>query len=121
MAVPAFIESLLGGVEANLKRVLTEAFRYALPNGRFGPVENQTKSESFQAYYMVSTTASDTGEFSIVHGMGRVPYLAIPVLPVDSSGTVLPVLQTTRPADGQRLYFKAHAGSTGLPFALLVE
>jgi hypothetical protein len=121
MAVPAFIESLLGGVEANLKRVLTEAFRYALPNGRFGPVENQTKSESFSAYYQESTTPSDTSEFSIVHGMGRLPYLAVPVLRIDSSGAMLPVLRVTRPADGQRVYLKCDAGSTSMPFALLVE
>jgi hypothetical protein len=121
MAVSAFIESLLGGVEANLKRVLTEAFRYALPNGRFGPVENQTKSESFSAYYQESTTPSDTSEFSIVHGMGRLPYLAVPVLRIDSSGAMLPVLRVTRPADGQRVYLKCDAGSTSMPFALLVE
>lgn len=121
MAVPGFVESLLGGVEANLKRVLTEAFRYALPNGRFGPVENQTKSESFGAYYQVSLTATDTGEFSIAHGMGRTPYLAVPVLPLDSSGGMLPVLRVTRPADGQRVYLKADAGSTNTAFVLLVE
>jgi hypothetical protein len=121
MAVPGFVDSLLGGVEANLKRVLTEAFRYALPNNRFGPVENQTKSESFQAYYLVSTTASDTSEFSIVHGIGRIPYLAVPVLPLASSGVVLPVLRVTRPADGQRVYLKCDAGSTSALFAILVE
>ena len=121
MATVGFVESLLGGVEANLKRVLTEAFRYALPNGRFGPVDHQTKSESFGAYYVVSTTASDTGEFSIVHGMGRAPYLAVPILPVNSSGFVLPVVRVTRPADGQRVYLKADAVSTNAIFTLLLE
>ena len=108
-------------MEANLKRVLTEAFRYALPNGRFGPADHQTKAESFAAYYVESTTASDTGEFSIVHGMGRAPYLAVPILPLNSSGSVLPVVRVTRPADGQRVYLKADAGSTNAVFTLLLE
>lgn len=121
MASPGFIDSLLGGVEANLKRVLTEAFRYALMNGKFGPVDHQTKAESFAAYYVVSTTASDTGEFSVVHGLGRTPYLAVPILPLDSSVVKLPVVAVSRPADGQRVYLKADAGSTNAVFALLLE
>lgn len=121
MSVPGFVESLLGGLDADVKRVLTEVARYILPNGRFGPVTHQTKAENFNAFYLVSTTASDTAEFSVVHGLGRTPYLAIPVLPVESSGILLPVLRVTRPADGQRVYLKADAGSTNAPFALLVE
>lgn len=121
MALPAFAEALFGGLESATKRVLTEFVRYALPNGRFGPIEHQTKSESFQAYYVISTTASDTGEFSVVHGMGRAPYLTVPVMPLDSTGVMLPVLRVTRAADNQRAYFKADAGSTNAVFALLLE
>lgn len=121
MANTGFVESLLGGLQADLKRVLTEAFRYALSNGRFGSVDHQAKSESFQAYFLVSTTASDTGEFSIVHGLGRAPYYCHAVLPLNSSAYTLPVLRTTRPADASRLYLQAAAGSTNLTFALLVE
>lgn len=122
MAVPGFVESLFGGVEANLKRVLVEAFRYALPNGRFGPPTHQSKSESFQAYYVESTTPASTGEFSIEHGMGRAPYLAMVVGSLESSGVVLnPVLEVSRPADGRRVYLRPHAGSTSAPFFLLLE
>ena len=121
MALPQYVEALLGGVDTNLKRVLVEAFRYALPNTKFGPVAHQTKSESFPAFYVVSTTASDTGEFSIVHGLGRTPYLAVPILPLESSLVTLPILRVTRPADGQRVYLKCDAGSTNVPFALLLE
>lgn len=119
MSTPGYVESLLGGLEA--KRALTEVFRYVLPNGRFGPVDHQTKSESFQAYYVNSTTDTSTGEFSIVHGLGRTPYLAIPVLNLGSSATKLPVLTVSRPADGQRVYLKADAGSTNALFSLLLE
>lgn len=121
MAVSGYLESLLGGLPADVKRVLTEAFRYVLPNGRFGPIEHQTKSESFQAYYVTSTTATSTSEFSIVHGMGRTPYLAVRLLDVGSSNTGDPVLRVPRPADAQRVYLKADAGSTNMVFSLLLE
>lgn len=121
MAVSGYVESLLGGLPADVKRALTEAFRYVLPNGRFGPIDHQTKSESFQAFYVNSTTATSTGEFSIVHGMGRTPYLCVPVLDIGSSNTKLPVLTVTRAADAQRVYLKADAGSTNAVFTLLLE
>lgn len=119
MASVGFVESLLGGVAADTKRVLLEAFRYVLPNGRFGPVEHQTKSESFQAYMLLSTTATSTGEFSILHGMGRAPYLVVPVIPLDQSGARLVPLEVSRVADSQRIYFKST--STSAPFAVLAE
>lgn len=121
MAVTGFAESLLGGLPTDLKRVLTELVRYVLPNGRFGPVEHQTKLESFNAFYIMSTTATSTSEFSVVHGLGRTPYLAIPALTLESSNHMLPVLRCSRPADGQRAYFKAEAGSTNARFTLIVE
>jgi hypothetical protein len=112
---------LLGGVEASLKHVLTQVFQYVLPNGRFGPISHQQKVENFQAYYVNSTTATSTGEFTVVHGMGRTPYLALMALNLASSGSKTPVLTVSRPADGMRIYVKADAGSTNAPFTLYLE
>lgn len=120
MAVPGFVESLLGGVEADLKRVLVEAFRYVLPNGRFGPIAHQTKLESFQAYYSTATTNSTANdEFSIVHGMGRTPYFCQPVVPLDTPGAKLVRLEVSRAADGQRVYLKSPEASA--PIAVILE
>ena len=120
MAITGYVESLLGGLEGNTKRVLTEAFRYVLPNGKFGPVDHQTKSESFQAYYVNSTTSSTADqEFSVVHGLGRTPYLVVPVLPLDVVGAKTVRLEVSRAADGQRVYFKSPEVSA--PISLLVE
>ena len=120
MAVPAFAEALFGGLEATTKRVLTEFVRYALPNGKFGPPDHQTKSESFQAYYVLSTTASTASdEFSVVHGMGRTPYAALAFLDLASSGSQSVVLTVSRPADNQRVYFRSP--TTSAPILLLLE
>ena len=121
MASIGFVESLLGALPIDVKRALTEVFRYVLPNGRLGPASHQTKSESLQSYYLLSTTAATTGvEFSVLHGLGRIPYVAVPVLALDSSGTILPDLRVSRPADAQRVYFTDRV-STNVPFFLLVE
>ena len=121
MAQTGYAKALLGGLPDDLKVALTRILEYIVPNGKFGPPDDRAKSESFSAFYMVSTTATSTGEFSIQHGMGRTPYVAIPVLALNSSVYHLPVLSVTRPADGQRLYLKAEAGSTNQVFVLLVE
>ena len=121
MASLGAIDAELGGLEPTLKRALMAVFRYLVPNLQFGPVDHQTKSLNHQAWFLTSTTATSTSEFSIVHGLGRTPYLAIPVLALGSSATGLIPLEVTRPADTQRVYLKTTANSTGKVFSLLVE
>ena len=121
MAIPGYVNALLGGLDEATKRVLTQVFQYVLPNAKFGPVDHQTKSESFQGYYLQSTSATSTGEFSIQHGLGRTPYLLIPVAPLDLVGSRLIPLTITRAADDQRVYLKTEAGSTSAPFSLYLE
>ena len=119
MASLGVIEALLGGLEADTKKILTEVVRALVPNLKVGPVDHQSKSENFQSYHLVSTTAASTGEFSIVHGMGRTPYVATPTLDLTSSGLACVPLTVTRPADNQRIYLKSSV--TNAPFSLLVE
>lgn len=100
---------------------MTEVLRALVPFLRFGPVDHQTKAENFASFTVVSTTATSTAEFSVVHGMGRAPYRAMPVLDLNSSGMETIPLRVTRPADASRLYLKTSAGSTGAVFALQLE
>ena len=119
MATTGYVEALLQGLPDDARRVLTQIFRYLVPNTRFGPVEDRTKSESFQAYFYTATTDASTGEFSIQHGLSRVPYLVIPVLPLDQVGARTVPLEVTRAADAQRIYLKST--STSAAFAIFVE
>lgn len=107
MAALGGLEALLGGLEVGVKKTLTEVLRALVPNLRFGPVAHQDKTENFRGYYVSSTTASSTGEFSIAHGLGRAPYLAIPVVPLDAVGEGIVPFEVTRAADAQRLYVKS--------------
>ena len=85
----------------------------------FGEPTHQRKATNARAYFEVSTTATSTGEFSIRHGMGVTPTLAIPVLDVGQPNAHLVPLQVTRAADDQRIYLKST--STGALFTLLLE
>ena len=121
MAALGGLEALIGSLPADTKRVMTELLRALVPFLRFGPVEHQDKAENFSAVSLISTTATSTGEFSVVHGLGRAPYRAMPILDLNSSGMELVNLRVARPADASRIYFRAEAGSTGKVFAIYVE
>lgn len=122
MAALGGLESLVGSLPADTKRVMTELLRALVPNLRFGPVAHQQKAENFAGYTLVSTTASDTTtEFSIAHGLGRQPFRFMPALDLNSSGMELVRVRVSRPADASRIYLRAKAGSTNAVFAMYVE
>jgi len=111
MASPAYIESLLrGSVPDGERSAFKNAFDYILSNLRFGRPVNQERCENMQVYFLIGKTSAiaDT-EFSLVHNLAVPPYLAIPVLPLQSVNVTLPQLTVTRPADGNRVYFKSPA------------
>lgn len=119
MASLGGIEVLLGALESNTKKVLTEVMRALVPNLRFGPVDHQTKCENFQGYTLTSTTATSTGEFSVAHGLGRTPYRLMPAMDLSSSGGNFVPLTCTRPADAQRIYVKSSI--TNVVFSVYIE
>lgn len=122
MADIGFVKGQLNGItDAATKRVLGSIFEHILGNLRFGEPDHQTRAENFQSYFLQSTTASDTSEFSIAHGLNTAPKLALPVIDLQAPGAKLPALEVSRAADSKRIYLKAAAGSTGAPFVLLVE
>lgn len=122
MADPGAVKALLNGIaDATTKRILIQVHDYELTNLRFGEPDHQARAENFQLYFLQSTTASDTGEFSIQHGLNATPKLAIPVLDLQAAGAKFPQLEVSRAADSRRIYLKAAAGSTNAAFTLLVE
>ena len=121
MAALGGLESLIGSLPADTKRVMTELLRAMVPFLRFGPVTHQQKAENFGGYTLVSTTGTSTGEFSFAHELGRAPYRAMPALDLNSSGMHIVPLTVTRPADASRIYLKTEAGSTNRVFAIYVE
>ena len=120
MAIPGYVTTLLGGLSADVKATLVRVFDYVLPNNKLGPVEHQAKLESFQGYYVQSTTPSTANQdFSVLHGLGRTPYVLVPVLPLDSTGHKTVRLVVGRAADSKRVYLRSP--ETSAPITLWVE
>jgi len=120
MATPAYVTTLLGPLEAGTKRVLVAIFEYVLGNLRLGQPVARTRSENLQAYYYEATTPAVAGtEFAITHGLGRAPYLLVPVVPVQGVGAQLVPLTVTRAADATCVYLSSTA--TNAPITVLVE
>src|SRR5512146_682447 len=108
MATNGYVDQLLGTIEPNLKAALKRVFDYVLPEGRLGRPDDRQKSENFFAHFYTATTPSPAGtEFSIAHGLGRTPYLLVPVLPLDADGNQIVPLEVTRAADNVRVYLKS--------------
>lgn len=120
MASASYIEALVGSLPTEHRRALKEVFTYVLGNLRLGPPDDQARSENLQAYYYEATTpaVADT-EFSILHGLGRAPYLVVPVLPLSVQGAQLVPLTVTRAADATRVYLSS--STTNAPITVLVE
>lgn len=120
MANPSYIESLVGNLPPEHRLAWKRCMDYVLRNLRLGPVVDQSRSENLQAYYYTATTSSTANkEFSIAHGLGRIPYVVVPVLSLDSVNQQIVPLRVTRAADASRIYLSS--ASTSAAVAVLVE
>lgn len=121
MAKANYVETLLGSVPAAIKTPLVNVLRYILDKGlRVGRPDDRAPSENFAAYfYRTTTPAIASTEFTIAHGLGRVPYLLTPVLAVETPGMQIVPLTVTRAADEYRVYLSSTA--TSAPICLLLE
>lgn len=120
MASSSYVESLLQGIPPDQRSAWASIWRYVLKNVRLGRVVDQEPAENFSAGFFRGTTASVANtEFTIAHNFGRVPYLAIPVLPLNVVNATAPILTVTRAADASRLYLKS--ATTSATFYVYVE
>jgi hypothetical protein len=116
----AYIKSVFGGTPDAVKRAADQAFTYVLGNLTLGAPEEARRAKNFQWYWFSATTSSVANqEFSIAHGLGRVPNVIIPVLPLNTVGARVVDLSVSRAADAQRVYLKS--SSTSAPITVLVE
>src|SRR5690606_4295331 len=120
MASKGYIEALLARFPAEQKRDLQLAFQHVLEDFRLGRPEDSQRATNLQAYYFETTTPpTPHAEFEIVHGLGRPPYLLVPVLSLqDVVARVVPV-RVTRAADSCRIDRSRSAAEA--PIAVLVE
>jgi hypothetical protein len=118
----SYVKALTRGItDEKTRSVLDQIFTHILSNIRIGVPEHQTRAVNLQCYFEASTTASDTGVFTIAHGLPSPPHYAIPILELDQVGSKAGFLTVAQAADSKRIYLRADAGSTNVPVMLLVE
>lgn len=122
MATSGLAKTLLGGFPTTIKAQMERIMEYIFDrNLSFGPIDHQQATDNFRGVYLQSTTAATTGvEFSVAHGLTRVPNVFWQVgdpLTVNSQTGVQ--LTVTRAADANRIYLTSD--STSVPFTLYVE
>lgn len=116
------IETEIKGLPAEIRPTVLRIFRLFLKDTRFGhPTGDQPDPMvNMAGGFFHGTTPATPGEvFTIAHGFGRTPYLAVPVLRLDAVGSSIISLTVARAADDKRLYFTSTEAST--PFSLAVE
>jgi hypothetical protein len=120
MADIAYIKSVFGGTPDAVKKAAEQAFTYLLGNLTLGAPEDARRAKNFQWYWFSGTTSSNANqEFSVAHGLQKVPNVVMQVLPLSQVGAQVVPLQVSRAADMNRLYLKS--SSTSAVFWLLVE
>lgn len=121
MASIGYIKTILNRLtDSKTKNALTQAFEHLCDTVQIGGIEHQEKAVNLKMVRLDSTTATVADEeFSIMHGLSVAPLFAIPLVPLNSSGTWSVRLKVSRPADASRMYFRSP--DTNAPFSVLVE
>lgn len=122
MADLGFVESELKALPVEIRATMLRVFRAILKDVRFGHPTGDTSDPmvNMAGGFFHGTTPSTPGdEFSIAHGFGRVPYLAVPVLRLDSVGSSIVSLTVSRAADDKRVYLTSTEASA--PVSLAIE
>lgn len=122
MASLDYVLGELRGLPADQRAVWTRIFQHLMKDQRFGhPLgEQPDPSVNFGGGFFHGRTPVTLGrEVAVEHGFGRVPYLAIPILLLDTVGASVGPFTVTRAADDRRIYLEST--ESDLPFSLFVE
>ena len=120
MADSGQVKALIGGLESDVRKALTQVFEYVLGDIRVGLPGHQRRSTNLRWVQLEGVTASTPGqEFTMAHGLGRVPSVIFPALDVSGVNRTMPDLTVSRAADANRLYFTSQ--TAGATFTIFVE
>lgn len=115
------LEGLINGLPAEMRPTLREIITIIVKDVRFGhPRQEQPDPmTNMGGGFFTATTAAIAGnEFTVPHGFGRVPYLLLPVLPLDTPGAEIVPLVVTRAADDKRIYLASPTTDAHCVFAV---
>lgn len=114
MADLGLVEREINALPSAQRAIFLRIFQAVLKDIRFGHPKLAQPDPCVNiggGFFTATTPAVPGTEFSIAHGFGRVPYLLIPVLPLDAVGATLVPLAVTRAADDKRIYLSSTSAS----------
>lgn len=112
----------INGLPTEQRKLFTSIFTDVVKNTRFGHPTGDARDPcvNFAGGFFHAVTPANAGdEFTIAHGFGRTPYLAIPVLLLDTVGSSTVSLTVSRAADANRMYFTST--EENVPVSLYAE
>lgn len=125
MATSSHAKTLLGGLDAAIKRAVGDVMDYVFNNNfAFGPIDAdaaQTKTTNFSGRYVkVTTSGTANQEVAVAHGLGRIPNVIWQVTsPRVVNSRFIGDLTISRAADENRVYLTS--ASTGVTQWLYLE
>lgn len=124
MANPAYAKTLIPTLPPNERAAWQTLLQYMFTYftaGRVMPGATQVdRGSNLQWFPQMATTPATPGEmFAIPHGLGRVPYAAYPVLPLNVQGAQFVPLTVAEPADNKQIYLTSTVADA--PVYLMVE
>lgn len=116
MASRGELEALCQGFPEAIRRQMLQIVRAFITSLRFGaPGTGVVRAENMGgALVPFVTSASANAEVAVAHGLGRIPRMLIPVLPLDTVNATLPVVTVTKAADATYFYLKSATTSASM-------
>lgn len=122
MADLGAIEGEIKSLPIEMRATMLRIFRLLVKDVRLGHPKGEQPDPALNmggGFFHGTTPATPGDEFTIAHGFGRVPYLAVPILRLDAIGVSTVPLTVSRAADDKRVYFTSTVAST--PVSLFIE
>ncbi len=113
MASYPYVESRLTGIQDPpsgplIQNILKSVFQHLMLDIRFGNATPRAKATNMSGgFFSGKTPGTANQEFVVAHNFGRIPYLYIPVLPLDQVGASIVRTTVSRAADASNIYLKS--------------
>lgn len=110
MADLGLLRQKINGLPVELRATVLDIVTILCKDLRFGHPQQMQPDPltNFGGGFFTFTTPSTPGdEVAVAHGFGRIPYLLVPCLPLDTVGASLVPLTVTQAATAKNLYLSS--------------